>query len=237
MLALNSDQYMELINNIDSIVLSENPFHYFREIPGFNMGAYLHISSIGDIPSDFPQRLYHLNLPQVAIDEFERAVTDRLPPCARSCFLNRTFSWLTDIVHAPSTPNNDKRTLEGYLEQTKDGLCVPLYGPHNSNGYVFIGLTEERTAFSPEWPYQVLTLLQLMHTRFRQIAGKRQRLTMLTGREEEVLELISLGKTNSEIGDILGISANTVTGYVSQILLKLGVTNRIGAAMRSQAMI
>jgi len=235
MLALDLDNYMELINNVDDIVLSENPFEYLCELPAFKMGAYLHISALGDVISDFPKRLYHLNLPQEAIDEFEQAVTDRLPPCAQSCFINQTFSWLTDIVKAPSTSQKDKRLLEGYLENIKDGLCIPLYGPHNSNGYVFIGFKEDKSAFSPEMPYQVLTLVQLIHTRFRQIAQERGGQTNLTPREMEVLELICLGKTNSEIGSVLNISPHTVSGYVSQIFLKLGVSDRISAAMRSQA--
>jgi len=48
--------------------------------------------------------------------------------------------------------------------------------------------------------------------------------------------LICLGKTNSEIGDILSISSHTVSGYVSHIYLKLGVFDRVSAAMRRQAM-
>lgn len=237
MLTLNFDSYMSLINNIDDIVLSENPFEYLQEIPAFNMGGYLHISGLGDISSEFPKRLYHWNLPQAAIDEFEQAVTDRLPPCAKSCFLNQTFSWLTDIVKAPTTSETDKRILEGYLELTKEGFCVPLYGPHNSNGYVFIGLKKEKSAFSREVPYQILTVLQLMHTRFRQIAAERRSPTKLSQREVEVLELICLGKTNLEIAEILNISSFTVSSYVSRLFLKLGVFDRVSAAMRRQTMI
>jgi len=38
-LALNLDCYMELIDNIDEVVLSDNPFDYLRKIPAFNMGV------------------------------------------------------------------------------------------------------------------------------------------------------------------------------------------------------
>jgi len=235
-LALSSERYMDLINNVDDIVFSQNPFEYLCELPAFNMGAYLHISALGDVVHDFPKRLYHKNLPQIAIEEFEQGVLDRLPPCAKTCFLNQTFSWLTDIVSAASTPEKEKRILEGYLDYTQDGLCIPLYGPHNSNGYVFIGFTEHKSAFATELPYQVLCLVQLIHIRYRQIAQERQSETKLTSREIEVLELICLGKTNAEIGEILGISQNTVSGYVSHIFYKLGVYDRVSAAMRRQAM-
>jgi DNA-binding CsgD family transcriptional regulator len=52
----------------------------------------------------------------------------------------------------------------------------------------------------------------------------------LTPRELEVLSLISLGRTNRQIGDKLFISAKTASIHVSRILTKLGVANRGEAA-------
>ena len=235
-IALTPERYMEFIDSIDDIVLGENPFDYLQELPTFTMGAYLHIPSLGDSVPDFPKRLYHRNLPQVGIDEFIQATYDRLPPCAKSCFANRTFSWLTDIIDAPTTPAEDQKALESYLKFNRDGLCIPLYGPHNSNGYIFIGTNKEKSEFGSEWPYQVIALVQLIHNRFRQVVEARKNPVKLTPRELEVLELICLGKTNSEIAIILSISSNTVSGYVSRVFLKLGVSDRVSAAMRRQAM-
>ena len=52
----------------------------------------------------------------------------------------------------------------------------------------------------------------------------------LTHRELEVLELLSVGKTNKEIGDALSISTNTVAIHVSRVLNKTGSSNRTEAA-------
>jgi len=52
----------------------------------------------------------------------------------------------------------------------------------------------------------------------------------LTGRESEVLYWISNGKTNREIGEILGMSPRTVNKHLEQIFPKLGVENRTAAA-------
>jgi DNA-binding CsgD family transcriptional regulator len=52
----------------------------------------------------------------------------------------------------------------------------------------------------------------------------------LTGREREILQLIALGRTNGEIGDELFISRRTAAVHVSNILRKLGVSNRVEAA-------
>jgi DNA-binding NarL/FixJ family response regulator len=55
----------------------------------------------------------------------------------------------------------------------------------------------------------------------------------LTPRELEVLELLTRGLDNSEIGNALFLSRHTVKNHVSSILLKLQVENRIQAAVRA----
>jgi DNA-binding CsgD family transcriptional regulator len=52
----------------------------------------------------------------------------------------------------------------------------------------------------------------------------------LTAREQEVLALVALGRTNAQIAETLFISPKTATVHVSNILGKLGVRNRVEAA-------
>jgi LuxR family transcriptional regulator/LuxR family quorum-sensing system transcriptional regulator CciR len=54
----------------------------------------------------------------------------------------------------------------------------------------------------------------------------------LSDRETEVLGWVARGKSNSTIGEILGISAHTVDAHLRRIYLKLGVFDRISAALR-----
>ncbi len=56
-------------------------------------------------------------------------------------------------------------------------------------------------------------------------------LDKLSTRELEVLRLIARGLENSEIAETLEISASTAKNHVSSILTKLGVTNRVRAAI------
>ncbi|MBN8201393.1 MULTISPECIES: response regulator transcription factor [Bacillaceae] len=56
----------------------------------------------------------------------------------------------------------------------------------------------------------------------------------LTDREKEVLELIADGKNTREIADQLSIKTGTVRNYISAILDKLEVTNRIEAITQSK---
>jgi DNA-binding CsgD family transcriptional regulator/tetratricopeptide (TPR) repeat protein len=52
----------------------------------------------------------------------------------------------------------------------------------------------------------------------------------LTPREREVLDLVATGRSNREIADTLYISVKTASVHVTNILRKLGVTNRVQAA-------
>jgi DNA-binding CsgD family transcriptional regulator len=61
----------------------------------------------------------------------------------------------------------------------------------------------------------------------------RENPAQLTEREMEVLELLTLGKSNREIAEALFISPRTCGHHVSAILAKLGVTSRSAAAGRA----
>jgi DNA-binding NarL/FixJ family response regulator len=54
----------------------------------------------------------------------------------------------------------------------------------------------------------------------------------LTRREYDILRRISMGETNPEIAEALGLSRNTVKTYVQSALTKLGARNRIEALNR-----
>jgi DNA-binding response OmpR family regulator/DNA-binding CsgD family transcriptional regulator len=55
----------------------------------------------------------------------------------------------------------------------------------------------------------------------------------LTQRESEVLLWIARGKSNRDIGEILGLSPRTVNKHLEQVYAKLGVENRASAAIKA----
>ncbi|HET6449559.1 MAG TPA: response regulator transcription factor [Conexibacter sp.] len=57
--------------------------------------------------------------------------------------------------------------------------------------------------------------------------------SVLSDREQEVLRLIAIGLDNDAIASKLFISRHTVKNHISNILLKLEVTNRVQAAVRA----
>lgn len=66
------------------------------------------------------------------------------------------------------------------------------------------------------------------HEQFERPANDR----LITAREIEILQWVRDGKSNQEIGHILGISPLTVKNHVQKILKKLNVQNRAQAVAR-----
>jgi DNA-binding CsgD family transcriptional regulator len=58
----------------------------------------------------------------------------------------------------------------------------------------------------------------------------------LTARECEVLQWLARGKTDRDIGEILGISPRTVHKHLQRSYQKLGVETRTAAVMRAMAL-
>jgi len=60
------------------------------------------------------------------------------------------------------------------------------------------------------------------------------RFPQLTAREVEVLDLVTAGRTNTEIAEALFVTPKTARNHVSAVLSKLGVASRAEAAARGR---
>ncbi|SDS13343.1 DNA-binding response regulator, NarL/FixJ family, contains REC and HTH domains [Friedmanniella luteola] len=72
---------------------------------------------------------------------------------------------------------------------------------------------------------------QKLLDRLRNPVKESSKLDQLTPREREILDLITDGFTNRQIGDTLFLAEKTVKNYVSILLTKLGMQRRTQAAV------
>jgi two-component system, NarL family, nitrate/nitrite response regulator NarL len=77
-------------------------------------------------------------------------------------------------------------------------------------------------------------LLELHETGSQVRKAPENPLSELTAREREILENLASGLSNKEIGDKLFLSEKTVKHYMTNILQKLQVRNRVEAALLAQ---
>jgi len=74
-------------------------------------------------------------------------------------------------------------------------------------------------------------IAQVSGGRMSREAAARERIAVLSPREREVLALVGAGLSNAEIGERLYLVEGTVKAYVSVILGRLDVRNRVQAAV------
>jgi len=67
--------------------------------------------------------------------------------------------------------------------------------------------------------------------RLRHPSEEDERLSKLTPQERKILDLIAEGATNRQIGNELHLAEKTVKNYVSNMLMKLGMSRRTEAAV------
>ncbi|HEX5405087.1 MAG TPA: response regulator transcription factor [Pseudonocardiaceae bacterium] len=82
----------------------------------------------------------------------------------------------------------------------------------------------------PRITARLLPLLRQSGDRLRSVRAVAD----LSGRERQVLDLVAYGHSNAAIGQRLGLAEATVKSYVSALLNKLGVRNRVQAALVAQ---
>ncbi|WP_243375650.1 response regulator [Microvirga solisilvae] len=80
-------------------------------------------------------------------------------------------------------------------------------------------------------PSFAMQLIMSRNTEKNDPVEPNDRFPELSDREEQVLMLILRGLSNRMIGDELGLTEKTVKGYVTTIMERLNVRNRVEAAM------
>ncbi|MEM7076290.1 MAG: LuxR family transcriptional regulator [Pseudomonadota bacterium] len=114
-----------------------------------------------------------------------------------------------------------------------DGLAFHVTGPNMRNAYVGLGFGHKEIDLAPSQIFELRCAAQIAHLRFCDLTFDRRMVeTGLTPREREVLGWIAQGKSNAVIAQILGISRHTVDTLTRRIFEKLGVNDRITAAIQ-----
>lgn len=113
------------------------------------------------------------------------------------------------------------------------GFGIPLFGPKGRNAYSSFDFGRPSGEVEPGIVAFLTALSQAGHQRICQLLERDRAMPALSDRENEVLNLIAAGKSNTDIGTILNISPETVRTYSTRIYDKLGTRDRIGASIKA----
>lgn len=112
----------------------------------------------------------------------------------------------------------------------KEVMAVPIHGPAGYQGFVAIATTDVVTLQARDRAFLEMAA-HAIHNRCRKEIGfgLSQDLPRMTAREIECMTWVAVGKTNWEIGQVLGISASTVHFHVESAKKKLNKSTRTEA--------
>lgn len=197
--------------------------------------SYHHIPAIGAYKYEQMNRYYSVNVPE-ELKRFYNKSSVGTDPGIRFVFEKARPMWLSDMPHVESIKGtaHEKQVWDA-LELVGDAILMPLFGPQHRRGYAVICFENSKSFYEEVFIWQIQALITNLHIRYSTVVQTFSSLNRLTPRETEVLELMTFGKTNPQIGTILGISSNTVAGYVKQIFLKLQTHDRVTAALRASS--
>ena len=169
------------------------------------------------------------------------ASADKACPVFRACRITvDPFVWRLASIIAADVPNDaahrafcgmaSKRGMVG-------GVTVPVHLPKSrlgAVGWIAVGNRDvdfDRILADHSHELRLAGHLFIGHV-FRQRPDKGRRIydPSLTERELECLTWVALGKTDSEIGELIGRAPSTARFHVESAIEKLGVNNRTRAA-------
>ena len=194
--------------------------------------TYLHLPPLGAPDSDMPDIRVE-GIPEALAERYlqERLYRDN-PVIARAHRRVEPVYW-DDIDGSELTAREQAFLDEFKAAGLGNGVGIPLFGPDGRRGQCGLGFRAgvrrlEETVLNEYW-----RVCELAHLRFcALILPTLGPPPKLSRRETEVLGWVARGKSNALIGDILGISGATVDAHLRRIYLKLGVFDRISAAVR-----
>ncbi len=206
---------------------------YFRDTVVDRM-IYLHLPPIG-APDERSPSVRADGYPEELVTRYlaERLYRDN-PMLRHAQQQSAEPVYWKDLLADPNLTARERTFVNGLEEHgIGDGVGIPVYGPNGRVGICGLGFRTGVARVAPEVLREFQWVCQLGHLRYCdmvQVALGPP--PSLSDRESEVLGLVARGKSNTMIGEILGISVHTVDAHLRRIYLKLGVFDRISAAVR-----
>jgi LuxR family transcriptional activator of conjugal transfer of Ti plasmids len=226
---VNSDQaalafFQDAIRVTTLAELTES-FSRAAEAAGFSMGTCYHVATPGQPVA--MRYLFGWNMSGWGA-HYAEARLSRYDPAVQSVFTSpQAFTWL-DVEQRTS----NKAAL-GVFDQARTfgaigGLVVPIHGPLGEVMAVTL-ISEHHREIDPQTRMNMQVAATIFASRGLALAEIEREASPdpgLSRREIQCVFWINEGKTDWEIGVILGISEDTVAFHLKNVKAKLGVARR-----------
>ncbi len=131
-----------------------------------------------------------------------------------------------------SRSKNTIAEAEG-LDPADTGICIPLRGASGSFAIIIANYLNPKRAPMLSTLRVIEAMAAVFYIIYRSIDLNIYKDVQLTGRESEVLKLVSIGETKKSIADVIGVSSHAVDFHYRNIMKKYQTRKMVVAAVRA----
>lgn len=203
---------------------------------GLRALAYHHLPQFGSA-DEVSLDVVSVGFPKTMVERYQSENLSKVDPSIRQVLSGTKAQWWREIEYSSKPSREEQEYLNSVTHKVGEGVILPVFGPHGRNG--FIGL--EFGDHKPDWADNALPLIQsccqLAHLQYCALLQvELPNISKLSRREKEVLSWVAQGKSNGVIANILGIAESTIITHLERTYKKLGVDNRVTAALRASSL-
>nr|GGH97274.1 LuxR family transcriptional regulator [Aquisalinus luteolus] len=227
------ERYLDALGGVDDVSELMGLFEDLHQVYGFASCVYAILRKEMQAMELGKALIYH-NFPPEWLELYtQKNYFDIDPIVNQSPLQSKPFYW-SDIGRLTTLSEEQKGYIRDFSRYGyKEGLAVPVFNAKGTIAYFGFGATTENFRLTEGKVLEMQVACQQTHLKYLEIGGVLQPdFIVLSPREKEVLYWIAQGKSNSVIASILDISDHTVDTLVRRCFSKLGVTNRVSAALR-----
>lgn len=210
-------------------------FRYALKL-GISAITYHHLPHIGSVDSS-SYNVLSFGFPNGLMEKYGTEHLNEVDPSLRAILSGTKPRWWLEVEYIDKLKPAEKAYLKSIdIDQMGHGLVLPVFGPMGRNGFIALGFGQEKPNLGQSHVSIIQMLCQIAHQRYCDLLlVELPSHLRLSERESEILTWVVKGKSNGLIADILGIKETTVITYLQRSYDKLGVNNRLTAALRAMA--
>lgn len=148
----------------------------------------------------------------------------------------KPYSWSDVLGRRTLSAESERIWNEAREFRMKDGLFAPMRGADGS--YCAVVLSGEHVDPSDRFVRMAAQVLCGFYGSEGQrlLSAEGACRPVLTPRQRECLAWVRQGKSSTDIGDLLGLSAPTVDGHIAEACRRLGVRTRVQAVVEASVL-
>lgn len=203
---------------------------------GLDAVAYHHFPQFG-AADDVDLDVVSVGFPKEMVERYQSEEQSKIDPSIRHIMSGTKAQWWREVEYSSRISRAEQEYLDSAGSQVGEGLILPVFGPNGRNGFVALSFGNLKPDGAENAVPLIQSCCQMAHLQYCMLLqAELPQSSTLSPKEKEVLSWVARGKSNGVIADILNIAESTIITHLERAYKKLGVDNRVTAALRASSL-